>query len=150
MRDYELTYIIKPDLDPTTSAGVIERVSGFVTADGGSITKTSPWGMRQLAYPIGRYREGQYVLSLVQIEPTSVARIEQRLRLTEDVLRFLLVRTEEEAAGEPASEDVLGGAETTEAPTAEAAEAAEAAAPVEAAPVEPAAAAPVETTAPAA
>lgn len=115
MRDYELTYIIKPDLDPTTSAGVIERVSGFVTADGGSITKTNPWGMRQLAYPIGRYREGQYVFSLVQIEPASVARIEQRLRLTEDVLRFLLVRAEE-AANEPATEDVMGGAETSEAP----------------------------------
>lgn len=132
MRDYELTYIIKPDIDPAASAGVIERVSGFVTADGGKITKTEPWGMRHLAYPIGRYREGQYVFSLVQIEPASLARIEQRLRLNEDVLRFLLVRTEE-APNEPATEDVLGGAETTEAPVAEAAAPVEAAAPADAA-----------------
>lgn len=121
MRDYELTYIIKPDLDPAALADVIERVNGFVTADGGAISKTNQWGLRQLAYPIRRYREGQYVFSLIQIEPASVARIEQRLRLTEDVLRFLLVRAEEEA-GEPVTEDVMGGAEVTEAPVAEAAE----------------------------
>ncbi len=141
MRDYELIYIIKPDLDPAASAGVIERVNGFVTADGGgSVVKTNQWGMRQLAYPIGRYREGQYVFSLVQIEPASAVRIEQRLRLTEDVLRYLLVRAEE-AANEPATEDVMGGAEMAETPTAEAA--AEAA-------TEPAAEAPADTPAPAA
>jgi small subunit ribosomal protein S6 len=122
MRDYELTYIIKPDLDPAALAGVIERVSGFVTVEGGgTIVKTNPWGLRQLAYPIRRYREGQYVFSLIQIEPTAMARIEQRLRMTEDVLRFLLVRADEDAAGEPAAEDVMGGADVVaEAPVAEA------------------------------
>jgi small subunit ribosomal protein S6 len=122
MRDYELTYIIKPDLDPAALAGVIERVNGFVTVEGGgTIVKTNPWGLRQLAYPIRRYREGQYVFSLIQIEPTAMARIEQRLRMTEDVLRFLLVRADEDAAGEPAAEDVMGGADVVaEAPVAEA------------------------------
>lgn len=120
MRDYELTYIIKPDLDPAALAGVIERVSGFVTVEGGgTISKTTPWGMRQLAYPIHRYREGQYVFSLIQIEPTAMARIEQRLRMNEDVLRFLLVRADD-VAGEPAAEDdVMGGAELAETPAAE-------------------------------
>jgi small subunit ribosomal protein S6 len=120
MRDYELTYIIKPDLDPAALASVIERVSGFVTVEGGgTISKTTPWGMRQLAYPIRRYREGQYVFSLIQIEPTAMARIEQRLRMNEDVLRFLLVRAED-AAGEPVAEDdVMGGAEVVETPEAE-------------------------------
>jgi small subunit ribosomal protein S6 len=125
MRDYELTYIIKPDLDPAALTGVIERVSGFVTAEGGgTISKTNQWGLRQLAYPIRRYREGQYVFSLIQIEPAALARIEQRLRLTEDVLRFLLVRADEDAAGEPEAEveDVMGGADVVaEAPTEEAA-----------------------------
>lgn len=136
MRDYELTYIIKPDLDPAAFAAVIERVNGFVTADGGTITKTNQWGMRQLSYPIRRYREGNYVFTQVQIEPASLARIEQRLRLTEDVLRFLMVRAEE-GANEPVTEDVMGGAEVTEAPIAEAA-------------AEPAAEAPADATAPAA
>jgi small subunit ribosomal protein S6 len=121
MRDYELTYIIKPDLDPAALAGVIERVNGFVTGEGGGvISKTNQWGMRHLAYPIRKYREGHYVFSLIQIEPPAMARIEQRLRMTEDVLRFLLVRVEE-VAGEPAAEDdVMGGAEVVEAPVAEA------------------------------
>jgi small subunit ribosomal protein S6 len=137
MRDYELTYIIKPDLDPAALAGVIERVSGFVTVEGGgAITKTTPWGLRQLAYPIRRYREGQYVFSLIQIEPAAMARIEQRLRMNEDVLRFLMVRADEDAAGEPATEDVMGGAEVVAEAPAEAAAAepaAEAPAPAEAA-----------------
>lgn len=150
MRDYELTYIIKPDLDPAASAGVIERVNGFVTNDGGgTVSKTNPWGMRQLAYPIGRYREGQYVFSLVQIEPVSVARIEHRLRLTEDVLRFLLVRAEDETAGEPVTEDVMGGAEVTETPVAEAAPAPATEAATQVA-SEPVAEAPTDATAPAA
>lgn len=145
MRDYELTYIIKPDLDPTALAGVIERVNGFVTADGGAITKINQWGLRQLSYPIRRYREGQYVFTQVQIEPASLARIEQRLRLTEDVLRFLLVRADEDAAGEPATEDVMGGAETAEAPVAEAA-----IEPATETATEPAAEAPADAAAPAA
>ena len=120
MRDYELTYIIKPDLDPAALAGVIERVNGFVTTEGGgTISKTNQWGMRQLAYPIRRYREGQYVFSLIQIEPTALARIEQRMRMNEDVLRFLLIRADEDA-NEPVTEDVMGGADVVaEAPAAE-------------------------------
>ena len=145
MRDYELTYIIKPDLDPAALAGVIERVNGFVTAEGGgTISKTNQWGMRQLAYPIRRYREGQYVFSLIQIEPAALARIEQRMRMYEDVLRFLLVRADEDA-NEPVTEDVMGGADVAaEAPATEAATetatepAAEAATEAPAAPAAPA------------
>jgi small subunit ribosomal protein S6 len=115
MRDYELTYIVKPDLDPAAFAGLIERVNGFITTEGGIIVKTNQWGLRHLAYPIRRYREGQYVFQIVQLESPSVARIEQRLRLLEDILRYLLVRADEDTT----ANDVMGGAETDETTTAE-------------------------------
>lgn len=134
MRNYELTYIIKPDLDAASAAALMERVNGLVTAEGGAVVKTNQWGMRHLAYPIRRYREGNYVFSVVQLESTSLARVEQRLRLLEDLLRYLLVRADDEGGegaegaedGADATEasDVMGGSEAT-------AEIAEAAPPVE-------------------
>jgi small subunit ribosomal protein S6 len=124
MRNYELTYIIKPDLDPASVTALIERVNGLVTAEGGAVVKTNQWGMRHLAYPIRRYREGNYVFTVVQLESTSLARVEQRLRLIEDLLRYLLVRADDEGEGEGTAEttDVMGGSDVA-AQTVDAAEA---------------------------
>ncbi|MCS6846440.1 MAG: 30S ribosomal protein S6 [Anaerolineae bacterium] len=95
MRKYELTYIAKPDLDASALAALIERVNGFVTSEGGAVVETSQWGLRQLSYPIRKYREGYYVFSVIELAAHSLARIEQRLRLTEDIIRYLLVRADE-------------------------------------------------------
>jgi small subunit ribosomal protein S6 len=108
MRNYELTYIIKPDLDPASVTALIERINGFVKAEGGTVTKTNQWGMRHLAYPIRRFRDGNYIFSVVELESISLARVEQRLRMVEDLLRYLLVRADDGAAAEG---DVMGGAE---------------------------------------
>jgi small subunit ribosomal protein S6 len=129
IRDYELTYIIKPDVDPATLTTLVERVNGFVTSEGGTVVKTNQWGLRHLAYPIRRYREGHYVFSVIQIEAPALARIEQRLRLIEDMLRFLLVRADEDAAagaaegnnagaGASEAEDVMGESVDAAAPIA--------------------------------
>ena len=95
MRKYELTYITKPDLDTGALAALIERVNGLVTSEGGTIVKISQWGLRQLSYPIRKYREGYYVFSIVELAAPTLARFEQRLRLMEDVIRYLIVRTDE-------------------------------------------------------
>ena len=110
MRDYELTYIIKPDLEATALATLVERISGFVAAEGGKVAKTNQWGVRHLAYPIRRYREGHYVFSLIQLESTALARVEARLRQQEDMLRYLLVRADDLGDDATADTDVMGGA----------------------------------------
>ncbi len=134
MRDYELTYIVKPDIDPATLTALVERVSGFVTAEGGTVSKTNQWGLRHLAYPIRRFREGHYIFTTIQIESPALARIEQKLRLVEDVLRYLLVRADEDAASPEAdTADVMGG------------EAVDAVAPVEAVEAAPAPVSAIET-----
>ena len=102
MRDYELTYIVKPDVDAANLHAIIERVNGFITAEGGSVTKLDQWGIRRLSYAINKYREGQYVFIKTQLDAASVAKIEARLRLQEDILRYLLVRAEETARPAPA------------------------------------------------
>ena len=123
MRDYELTYIIKPDVDATNVHAIIERVNGFITAEGGSVTKLDQWGVRRLSYPINKYREGQYVFTLAKLEAASVTKIEGRLRLQEDLLRYLVVKAEE--TGRPV---------TVAAPAVPAIEASEIAAAVDAVP----------------
>jgi small subunit ribosomal protein S6 len=95
MRTYELTYITKPDLDDRTLNALIERVNAMVAADGGSIIKVDRWGLRPLSYPIRKYREGHYVFTLLALPAAAPARLEQRLRLTEDIIRHLLVRADE-------------------------------------------------------
>jgi small subunit ribosomal protein S6 len=96
MRDYELTFIGKPDLDNTNLNVLIERVKGYITAEGGSVTKTDMWGMRHMTYPIRKYRDGHYVHMLIQMEGVAVAKIEARLRLTDEAIRYLLVLSEDD------------------------------------------------------
>jgi small subunit ribosomal protein S6 len=91
MREYELMFIIHPDLDDNAVSEIVNRVSGWISEDGGQITKTDMMGKRELAYAIRKQREGQYVLMQTQMEPTAGAKLERNLRYLEPVMRFLLV-----------------------------------------------------------
>jgi small subunit ribosomal protein S6 len=91
LRDYELMYIISPDVADDAVSGVIDRVNGLVTTRGGSIKEVNPWGRRRLAYPIKRHLEGTYVVTQLQLEPLKVKEIESTLRISEDILRHLVV-----------------------------------------------------------
>lgn len=94
MRDYELVFIVHPDLDDTALKDVIDKVSGWITEAGGSVSKVDLWGKRKLAYSIRKQKEGQYVLLKTQMEPTFGATLERNLRFLEPVMRFLLVNVE--------------------------------------------------------
>lgn len=126
IRRYELIYIAKPDLDAAKVTALIERVNGLIAADGGTVVKTTQWGLRHLSYPIRKFRDGHYVFSVVEMESPTLARIEQRLRLLEDILRYLLVRADEaESDGQTSTDasdagemDVMGGVELNGAETA--------------------------------
>jgi small subunit ribosomal protein S6 len=90
MRDYELIYIVHPDLDETAFTELVEKVKGWITDAGGVIVKEDLWGKRKMAYEIRKQREGQYVFLRVQMDPTFGVQLERNLRLTESVMRFLL------------------------------------------------------------
>ena len=90
MRDYEVVFIVHPDLDENAMKGVIEKVQAWITDSGGSIVKTENWGKRRLAYIIRKQREGQYVFIQAQIAPTFTNELERNLRFLEPVMRFLI------------------------------------------------------------
>lgn len=91
MHNYELMFIVHPDLDEIAFNETVNRVSGWITDSGGEVMKTEILGKRRLAYAIRKQREGQYVLFNVKMARAAVAELERNLRFLEPVLRFLLV-----------------------------------------------------------
>ena len=94
MREYELVFIVHPDLDETALKEVVDKVQAWITDAGGSITKVDLWGKRRLAYDIKKQREGQYVLMHAQMDPQFTAELERNFRFMEPVMRFLVTLAE--------------------------------------------------------
>ncbi len=118
MREYELTFIIRPDLDDEAVAAVVERVGQTITSNGGQVLKTSPWGKRRLAYPIRRYGEGYYFLLNAELTDKAIRETERAIKLSEDIFRHLLVRVEAAKAPEaPAVSEAPEAPAVPEAPT---------------------------------
>ncbi len=94
LRDYELVLIISPEVEEEQLNAAIDNVSRFITGKDGTVADVDQWGKRKLAYPIGRFREGNYVLTRFKLKPASGKELEANLRISEEVLRHLLVRIE--------------------------------------------------------
>ncbi len=93
---YELVYIVRPTVDEQALAAVNERVEKVIASTGGEITRRDDWGKRRLAYPITKFTEGFYSVLQLKLPPTAVREIERSLKLTEDILRYLVVRVDAE------------------------------------------------------
>ncbi len=90
MRNYEVVFIVHPELEESAFKEVVERVSGWISEGGGSVSKLDIWGKKDLAYPIRKRTEGQYVLLDTQMEPAFCITLERNMRLTESIMRFLV------------------------------------------------------------
>ena len=91
MRDYEVVFIVHPDLDENALKGVVDRVQSWITDSGGSVVKLDQWGKRRMAYSIRKQREGQYIYIEAQFAPSFSAELERSLRFLEPVLRFSII-----------------------------------------------------------
>jgi small subunit ribosomal protein S6 len=94
MRNYEIAYIADPDLDETSLTALDEKIKGWVEAAGGSVVKVDRWGKRRLAYTIKKRRDGHYVFVQVALPSQAGAVVERNLRLTEQILRFMITLQE--------------------------------------------------------
>ncbi|MFP3975279.1 MAG: 30S ribosomal protein S6 [Dehalococcoidia bacterium] len=92
MHNYELTAIIRPDIDEEDVPQVKDRIANLITEHGGTVNQVNHWGRRKLAYPIRNFGEGNYVMVELQSEPGNVGEIKSDLNLSEEVFRYLLVR----------------------------------------------------------
>ncbi len=94
MNKYELAVVVNAKIEDDARAAVIEKVQGYITRFGGTITNVDEWGKRRLAYEIQKMREGYYYFITFEADTTAPAEIESRLRITDNVIRFLCVRQE--------------------------------------------------------
>ena len=97
MRDYEVLYIVRADLDDEKVQDAVKRVNTLIERSGGQADRTNLWGKRKLAYEVRHQKEGAYVLQDFQLEPDRVPELEASLKITEEVLRHLIVRKPEKA-----------------------------------------------------
>ena len=93
MRDYELLYIIKPEVAEDAIDGIVEKFNGILTKEGAEITGVDQWGKRKLAYEIDKkYREGFYVLVKFNGPSTAVDEADRLLKIDEHVLRHMITK----------------------------------------------------------
>ena len=92
MRDYELVVILSPELAEEDIPAAIDRLSRLIVDRGGEVKDVDRWGRRKLAYPINKHLEGNYLVTQVRLEPDRTSDVEAGLRISEEVLRHLLIR----------------------------------------------------------
>jgi small subunit ribosomal protein S6 len=92
LRDYELVLIISPEVVDEALDTTIKSVSQFITDKGGIVSEVEQWGKKKLAYPIEHFMEGSYVVTRFKLEPVLSKELETNLKMSEEVLRHLLIR----------------------------------------------------------
>lgn len=92
MRNYEITFVVHPDLDENALNSVIEKVKSWLTDADGTITKVDLWGRRRLAYAINKQREGQYVHIQAQTTKPLSTEFDRNMRFLEPIMRFLVIQ----------------------------------------------------------
>jgi small subunit ribosomal protein S6 len=90
--NYELVVVVRPEADEENLGTIIEGVGQFITGKGGVVSEVEHWGKRRLAYPIKQYGEGHYVLTHFQMKPEHNKELETSLKISEDVIRHLLIK----------------------------------------------------------
>ena len=92
MNKYELALVLNPSLDEEARTAEMAKVQDLIARFGGTIEKVDDWGKRRLAYEIQKVNEGFFSFTTFDAEPTAPAEIESRVRIMENVLRYLIVR----------------------------------------------------------
>jgi len=91
-RDYELGFILNPEVSEEQTQAILNRVEQIVATHGGQIVQVNKWGRRRLSYPIEHHRDGNYIFLDMILTPETVAELDRTLRVSEEVLRHLMKR----------------------------------------------------------
>lgn len=92
VRPYEMMLVLQPGLDEEATDALLERLTGVVTSEGGTVDNLDRWGKRRLAYELKGFTEGFYVVIDFQAEPATASELERIVKLTDGVIRHLLIR----------------------------------------------------------
>ncbi len=91
MVNYEGIFIIDPDITADASKAAVATLQDLVTKNGGRIDSLQDWGRKRLAYKINKKQEGNYIILNFQLDSQFTKKLEQSLRLNDNIIRYLLV-----------------------------------------------------------
>ena len=97
-RDYELGFILNPEVNEEQSNAILERIQQIVSNNDGQVVRINQWGRRRLAYPIQHQRDGFYVFFDMILTPETVSELDRNLKVTEEVLRHIIIRRDPKIA----------------------------------------------------
>lgn len=92
MNKYELALVLNSNIDEESKTATFEKAQELIKRFGGTVEKVDDWGKRKLAYEIKKQTEGYFSFTTFTAEPTAPIEIEQRIRIMDNVLRYLIVR----------------------------------------------------------
>jgi small subunit ribosomal protein S6 len=95
MKAYEVMLLIDPSLDEESHAAVVEKTTGVITGQGGTVDSTEDWGKRRLAYEVNGFTDGAYTVVQFHANPAAVAELDRVLHITDPVARFMIVRRDD-------------------------------------------------------
>ncbi len=95
-RTYEVMFIVRPDVADEDVDKLIAGFSTTVTSGGGAVKSVEKMGRRKLAYLVRKFSDGNYILLVLEADGAVVLELERRLRVTEQVIKFITVRMDEE------------------------------------------------------
>jgi small subunit ribosomal protein S6 len=90
--DYELVFIVHPEVPDDGLDPVINNIIQFITGKGGTIVENNRWGRKKLSYPIKHLMEGNYVLIKFKLDPSANKELETNLKISEKIIRYLLIK----------------------------------------------------------
>ena len=95
MNKYELTVVVSAKIEDEERAAVVEKCKALIERFGGKVTNVDEWGKKRLAYDIQKMKEAFYYFIQFDAEPSVPAEIESRIRIMDNVIRYLCVRQDE-------------------------------------------------------
>ena len=90
-QEYELVYILTPEMSDEALENRVNNITQLITGKDGTIIGVDKWGKKKLAYPIKHFLEGNYILTKFTLSPTRCKELEANLRISEDIVRHLLI-----------------------------------------------------------
>ncbi len=96
MNKYELAFVVSAKLEDEERTAVVEKAKEYISRFGGNVTEVEEWGKKRLAYEIQHQREGFYYFIQFEADVTCPAELERRVRIMDNVLRYLVVRKDAE------------------------------------------------------
>ena len=92
--DYELVIIVHPEVADDALDPLINGITQYITGKAGTVVEVARWGRKKLAYPIKHVLEGSYVLFKFQIDPSANKELETNLKISEKIIRYLLIKND--------------------------------------------------------